>query len=200
MTTTSANHAAAIATLRFFNEKADTLEQSRFFQSRLQEKSGFRVGVSEEHGLTHERFGPDQDAINAAVLTYRFFTISNEATSLGRMQLLFDSLPISPEIKARFDEARMAINTDLDSPTRGMTVVEDGQALTRREVIKTFMHGNLSHANKPATVARYNRWRAEQPRFVTLEALFVDSLSGTIVSLLNMREIIGAALEELGAD
>jgi hypothetical protein len=187
-----------IATLRLFNEKADKLEQSRFLRILIDERSGVQFEWSEEGGDYAQRYGPDQEAIDAVALTYRFFVMSNEATSLRMMGRLYATLPIDPALVQQFTKTRDAINALLDSRPYGMAITYNGERLTERMIIETFFYGGLVHANDAATVARFRSWRAAPPFFALVESLFVDAIAKVILGILHIRGInqqVIAALE-----
>lgn len=187
----------AIAVLRFFNEKADKLERSRFFHAATQDPSGFRFAWHGGIDTTSERYGPDQEAIDAALLTYRFFKIGNEATSLRRMASLYDTLPVSPEIATEFHEIRAEINAMLETPPKGVAIKVNEQPLTTGAIIDTFMNGGLAHGNDDAMRKRFAQWQAMPPFFYMVETFFVSGMAAMIQGVLYIHAVNDRALAEL---
>ena len=74
---------------------------------------------------------PDDEAIDAFVLTLRFFIQDNEPTSLRNTSKLYASLPINPSHVARFG-GRRAPNALLDSPA---FISINGESLSCRRLV-----------------------------------------------------------------
>jgi hypothetical protein len=135
-----------IRTLELFNEKADKLESGRFMAG-LRANREFGVSVSWTKGgpLVITRNGPDEDAIDAFVLTFRFFIQDNEKTSLRNIGKLYRSLPITQNKKDDVDKLRTQLNAFLDADSH---IVFGDDILTNRTVLETFVYGGLAHANR----------------------------------------------------
>jgi len=134
--------------LMLFNEKATKLESYSFTQIVFNQDTGFTVSlknIREQPSLEVQRRGPDDEAIDASVLTFRFFIQDNEKSSFQNLASIYDALPISEEKKNNFKEARAYINKELDS-TSFLNI--DGMTLTYRHILETFIYGGLSHANE----------------------------------------------------
>lgn len=69
----------AISILKLFNEKVDKLINSRFVK-HVQENKGLKISIKSSIGEKVDTFHnlPDQDAIDAFVLTIRFFIQDEE--------------------------------------------------------------------------------------------------------------------------
>lgn len=145
-----------INALGLFNEKAEKLANCRFTRTVFGQKTG--VEVRGERGKPVEviRWGPDQEAIDAFVLTFRFFIQDNEKSSFRNMAKTYQNLPISDDIKARFAEARRILNEFLDStPSTSYNI--GGETLNHRRILEVFVYGGLAHAN-PKKKRTYDRW------------------------------------------
>jgi hypothetical protein len=94
-----------LATLRLFNEKADTLQQSRFIRTLINECSGARFGWAKEGGDYAQRYGLDQEAIDAVTLLLVALPILALVRShaMARETLVPDDLwaPIAPLLPPR---------------------------------------------------------------------------------------------------
>ncbi len=187
--------AGAIKSLELFNEKAERLAGSRFLQTVLQQGSGFTWSWQQGAASTAARFGPDREAIEALVLTYRFFIQDNESSSLRNMAKRYSTLPLDPALIQQFHEGRNEVNGLLDAPMP-MGAVIHGQSLTRREVWDTFIYGNLAHA-KPEKRARYELWKSIPELFSMLEHELVLTLASTTTVIIRLREVNVAALQQL---
>lgn len=87
---------SATDTLLLFNEKADKLEDLSF--TKELENSGVTISGKLGQPVQAQRHGPDDESIDAFVLTMRFFVQDNEITSFRNMADLYahsQSIPIS---------------------------------------------------------------------------------------------------------
>ena len=68
------------------------------------------------------------------------------------MATLYDALPVEDDLKARFHEARDAVNQFLDSDT---FINLNGQQVVRRRVFEVFLYGGLAHAGPETEFTKY---------------------------------------------
>jgi hypothetical protein len=68
--------------MRLFNEKAEKLANSRFLDS-VQKGRQTTISMGDDQPLTVERKGPDAEATNAMLLTFRFFFNKRDGISLS---------------------------------------------------------------------------------------------------------------------
>lgn len=133
-----------LASLKFFNEKAEKLLKSRFVE-HLQEIGKLSVTISANKGQEVQvtRILPDQHAIDEFVLTLRFFIQDNEKSSFRQISQVYRELSLSPELKKNFLDCRKALNNYLDQKTN-MTI--HAMNPSRRELLNIFIYGDLAHA------------------------------------------------------
>jgi len=190
-----------IESLRLFNDKVRKLEHSRFVTTLSQPDSGFTMsGVKNEEGyfdITADRRGPDDEAIAAATLTFRFFNQDNDRISLRRMSEYYANAQVSETLKKEFEKTRAEINEFLDSPQYSISNFND-TALTRRELVETFIYGELAHANK-AKAAVIEAWRPFPPIYLHFEHEFIRTLGLLFRGLRYIAAINEDALTELCA-
>jgi hypothetical protein len=142
-----------ISTLKLFNEKASKLAGSNFLKRaasgqavRFKEGLGWPIEVVED--------GPDQENIDAFVLTFRFFIQNNELCSFANLAKAYESASISDVHRTAFQIVRENLNSQLD----GRCVVVEAHGIdTKRKVMKIFIFGGLSHANKGLKHV-YDKW------------------------------------------
>jgi hypothetical protein len=182
----------ALDTLRLVVEKADKLERLRFTEHL---RSGGSIGFSgsrSETGFNIAYNGPDEEAIDAFVLTYRFFIQNNERSSLANIEGLFTRLPLD---RRRIDAVigtRKSVNDFLDSSTG---VVVNGQQLKRRTLIDTFLYGDFAHG-KPKHKALMDQWVATGGRPV-FQSIFVATISEVLNAIFWFRQACREAAEIL---
>jgi len=99
--------------------------------------------------------GPDRDAIEAFILTFRFFIQNNEGCSFGNIGETYNALDIPQELKDKYNEARNHLNDYLD--TEMPSIVINGEKITRRRLLDVFVYGGLAHAN-PEKKELFDAW------------------------------------------
>ena len=85
-----------------FNEKSDKLKRLSFLEQIRQPDSGITISMHRVDEVSvnvkQERRGPAEEAIDAFVLTFRYFIQDNEATSFRKMQQHYDEAQIDPSL------------------------------------------------------------------------------------------------------
>jgi len=189
--------ANAISILKLFNEKVDKLIKSRFVK-HIQENKGMKVSIrasiGEKVNISHNL--PDQDAIDAFVLTIRFFIQDNEPTSLSNMAKLYDNIPVSSSIKDDFDWVRNKLNSELRK--KSMFNLQN-KHLLRGEIFDTFIYGGLAHANKEKK-EDFDKWMSIEPLAAFVVAEFNNVLIYFLDCIAYIRKVNTRALDELIKD
>lgn len=184
--------------LMFFNEKATKLESYSFTQIVFNQNTGFTVSfknIKVQPLLEIQRRGPKDEAIDAFVLTFRFFIQDNEKSSFRNMAAIYEGLPISEEKKGNFKEARTYINDVLDSKT---FLNIDGLTLTYRHILETFIYGGLSHANENKK-KEYDLWMLNPFSNQILTNEFVYILGHLFSVISYIRNLNTEVIKELAA-
>jgi hypothetical protein len=136
--------------LYLFNEKSEKLEKLSFIPTANKGTSASLKWkeISESGGsLAGERVGPSFEAIEAYILTFRFFIQDNEICSLRNMAKFYDENCKNKILQNNFHQARNAINNFLDSgPAMGITFLNE--TLSYRRIMDIFIYGEMSHATK----------------------------------------------------
>jgi hypothetical protein len=189
------NSEQQINNLKLFNEKAAKLQSCSFTQKAFNQETGVSILIkNEEQPLCKiERRGPDDEAIDAFVLTFRFFIQNNEKSSFGNMALTYEKLLISEENNLKFKEAYNHINDMLDSKSFFNV---DGRVLTNRHILDTFIYGGLSHANENKK-KEYDLWILNPFTNQYLTNEFVYILSNILKVIFFMRDLNNVIIEEL---
>lgn len=142
-----------INALRLFNEKAAKLGSSNFLKKAASGQA-IRLNPSLEFPIEVVGDGPDHENIDAFVLTFRFFIQNTEASSFANLSKIYESQSIPNHHRAAFHMARRDLNSYLDGPC---AVVEAHGVDTKGKVMKIFIYGGLSHANRDLK-AVYDKW------------------------------------------
>jgi hypothetical protein len=139
-----------IKILDLFNYKAERLKKSSFKVSFIDEVPEIKISS----GTLKEQGFPNEDSLDACILTIRLFIQDNEPISIRNIQKLYDTLPISQDRKSRFSQARDKLNTFLDRPSlfeRTIIILIGNQGKlnpTNREILNAFVYGEYSHLTR----------------------------------------------------
>lgn len=187
--------AEQIKNLTFFNEKAARLERSSFTQIVSNQKTGISISwnADEMQELQIQRLGPNEDSVDAFVLTFRLFIQDNERTSFRKMAVLYEEINVAEELKDRFRKARKELNEFLDS--NSMVRFNDTN-LTNRHILDTFIYGGLSHANE-IKKEEYDNWMASPFLNPLLQNEFLYVLSKVFRVVYYVRDLNNEVLKTL---
>lgn len=154
--------AATTETLKVFVEKARKLNSLSLTKS-VKESGGVGLHYYWEAGKENiliELRGPDDEAIDAFVLTLRLFLQDNERISFHSMALkILDDPDLSANLKVFFSKARALLNQYLDEHTEPLLNIDTGAPLTRRHIMDVFLYGGLAHTNKDKKL-EFDRWKS----------------------------------------
>lgn len=188
---TAMNWTEAIKALQLFNEKADKLEGLSFTKGLA--ASGVTISVKLGEPIQAQRHGPDDESIDAFVLTMRFFVQDNETTSFRNMAGLYAEMPVDQELIDKFNDARTKTNATLDKPS---PIKLNNAELTYRAIYEVFLWGGLAHAN-PKKKAVYDTWVPNPILFPLLQNEFVYALGILLNMIFFTRALNKAALGQL---
>jgi hypothetical protein len=183
-----------IERIKFFNEKATKLQRLSFTQSILTEAPEVTASfLFEEASVEIQTTTPHEESIDAFLYTFRFFIINNEETSFRKMAKMYEQLPIAEEKKEKLRSARNNLNTWLDSKSN---FAVNGEALTHRRIMNTFIYGGLGHANDKNKVQEYKMWTAT-PIIHFLKVEFIYTTANIFKMIWYFRSLHEDILEEL---
>ncbi len=176
-----------------FNRKAGKLERYSFARYIFSQSSGVTISWEAERGVEVALRKPPDEAIDALVLTFRFFMQNNEACSLFRLAQVYERIGATePEKATEFDAIRNRLNAFLDSPS---TIEVNGERLTFRRILEGFVYGDLSHEN-PAKRADFTLW---MDRWLTEPLVwneFVYCLGRLLHDILAIRDVNAAVIQK----
>jgi hypothetical protein len=162
--------------LELFNEKADKLMRSRFKQTMFDQQTGVKISwTAETNEVTTTTTGPDEDSVDAFILTLRFFLQDRDGISFRRLSEIYDAHSVPAGLREEFHTVRDAVNDRLDGqPTLGFNV--NGESLTRRRILDVVLYGGLSHAIA-AKRTTCDSWRAIPMLFALIENEFLATMA-----------------------
>ena len=170
--------------LVLFNEKVEDLRRSRYFQSILKESSGFNFAFESDDKWSLTIKGPDDDAIKAFVLTFRYFIQDNERCSINNIAKIYNDEPYIPnEIKTEFNNGRKVMKQFLDS----FSILQiNKEGIQFKKILDVFFYGGLAHANEQKKEL-FDKWM----KIPVVKGTFVSEfhlILGNIYSFLSLVE------------
>jgi hypothetical protein len=181
-----------IEALELFNEKARKLASSAFVEALLSSKTEAAIsGRRQENGsfeISAELRGPSSEAVDAFVLTLRFFIQDNETASLRNIAAIYDEIGDDDDkFLSRFNSARSAINQLLDSPNLTRITFNNSRP-TNRDVMQTFIYGGLAHANRKKSKV-FKAWMEWPPVGVLFSLCFTSVLAQVLQAITFVRDL-----------
>jgi len=180
--------------LELFNGKAEILKNSSFVKFLLEQKPGFTISWDKDESMRTETRWPNEEAIRAFILTFRFFIQKREKSSFRRMARVYDNLPISQEKKELFKNARKKLNEFLDSNS---PLAINEQFLTYRQILWTFIYGEFAHANEKYK-PMYDQWMSYGIFTMMLYHEFISTLGRVTSFIVYVQNLNEGVIEELG--
>jgi len=182
--------------LKLFNEKANRLLNTRFVQYILSKgKISFQIDAKKGEAVKIEKDVPDQDAIDAFILTFRYFIQNNEQCSFGNLSKTYEKHFVPKEIKKEYLRVRKQLNDYLDA-SPSIKIEIGGESPTRRRILDVFIYGGLAHAN-PKKKEIFDKWIGEPIIGPLLEFCFVSILAEVLKVIRYVTELNGKLLKEL---
>jgi len=164
--------------LKLFLQKADRVARSNYLQ-KIIKQDGTRLSFSWSKGVGggFSNNFPEEEAVDALMLTVRMFVQNNDQVSFASLAKLIDDVGISDGWKERFNDVRKKLNEFLD----GNSILNlDGKIYTHMEVFEVFLYGHLAHLNR-TKVNLYNKWSKNPLGFPMIE----NEFHLTVTTLLN---------------
>jgi hypothetical protein len=158
----------------------------------------FSINLSAERGkgVEIETRLPNQQEIGEFVLTFRFFIQDNERCSLRNLRRLYETMPVSSELRTEFLKLSDDLNKFLDSEPRDVKINIDKEPLTNRRIMEVFIYGDLAHANAEKAEVFAN-WKRNPLGFPFLELQFNNILEVILRAVGYAKHLNERAIEEL---
>jgi hypothetical protein len=184
-----------IEALRLFNEKADKLDRLSYTQWFRQNRGGFTVRNLGGGLAKAEVRAPNDEAVDAFVLTLRFFIQNNESISISRIADLYEQSGLSVDLRERVANGRAELNKFLDSSSQ---ITISGETLAKRRILDVFLWGGLAHANVEKKKT-FDQWVSDPILFPVMQMAFHSVIVELLRFILWLRSVNDSAFEELGA-
>jgi hypothetical protein len=174
--------------LELFCSKIEELKESRYLRNAISGSVRWTASCSQGSTLTHEREGPDEEAVKAFLLTMRMFLQKNEKISVRRIgQLVSNSDVCHINLKNDFAAERNALNTYLDASGVAKFVIGD-RPLTQRDILDTFLYGMYAH-NNDHYLKELKGWE-KMGLLIPLRSEFDNIVLDVLGKLHNLRLIV----------
>lgn len=163
-------------TFELFIAKANELRRRefvKFFDS--DGKVGLNYHFNDDSTGELEIVGPDEDTVLAFLTTFRLFLQQGEPISFRTLsKLILKDKEISQSWKKKYFEAKDHLNDYLDEYS--IKTEPPGQSPTRREIIDTFMNGDIFHVKDKTKRKVFEEWRKSPIQFT----LYINEFDLTI--------------------
>lgn len=182
-----------IVVLEKFNRKVEKLNSFSFsnhgeFQASIKFRASTKGKVGGRIEATEIR--PAEEAIDAFLLTLRFFIQNNEDISFKNIANIYQSeLPSGSEILRDLIGIRKELNNYLDEKSF-LTIY--GENPTNRRILEVFLYGNSAHGKDEKEIT-YNRWKKDGIIHSFAHTIFL----GVVADIFNAAKEIALLNEEL---
>lgn len=165
--------AASREQLLRFVERSDRVERSAYVK-RVLDQGGTKLTINwtSGQGGSITTTVPNEEEVDALVLTARMFVQNNDPISFGNLARLDTDPGISAGWKEQMCEAREKLNDHLDADSLASA---DGARLTNRDIFYTFLYGGLAHTD-PKRGPLFRQWKSNPVVFATMEFAFHATL------------------------
>jgi hypothetical protein len=177
--------------LRLFNEKANDLEGYGFVKTLYDQETGVMMS-GDARGMEVVMIGPDDEALDAFLLTARLFYQDRDRISIETLAEIYGREGITQDLSDEFERVRKALNERLDSHPAIRFEIH-GVSITRRRIFEVFLYGWRGHVN-PDKQRVYEEWR-EGPFFPFMSNEFVVTVGEYFNCVRAVRDINRRLLE-----
>lgn len=150
-----------ISILENFNHKANKIKNFSFKEKYI--NPGNSVAISgqkngDDFTIDIEEIKVEDEAVEAIVLTLRFFIQNNEKTSLMNMSKLYKESSYLHNLSDEFEKLRSRINNILSLSVQPQPPTHSFEnPLKIQDIQDVFMYGSLAHSNKKKSLI-YSSW------------------------------------------
>lgn len=134
-------------TMRTFHEKIERLRQSQFAETVFTEETGVTLEYERGKPPGSEVRGPNQESIDAMVLTLRLTMQDNDRISLRRMAEMLEKYRTETPAVERFLDCREKLNDFLGSCIEPSIKLGDDY-LKNEQILRGVIYGELAHVNE----------------------------------------------------
>lgn len=203
------SHLEELKILEYFNEKVDKLLSLTFTDFVSTKVVKLKISAKLDSEVKVEHIIPGSESFDAFVLTFRFFIQDNEPISIRKMHGLYQNLPISDDIKQKFNDARNSFNSFLDrfSPLKVKDpITKEEKRFTYRYIMDIFIYGGYAHGSRK-TRSGYDLKKREIYKRMMSKPIFSDFalhsfsliLSNSMMFLIYIKSLNISSIKEIQA-
>lgn len=175
-----------LTSFQSFMDKAKKLLSSTFAKEMTGQTGVDISWVKSGQVVVHR--GPNEEFVDAFVLTFRFFIQTNESVSFRNMANSFELKFVNEQIRREFEKAKNHLNSYLDDNT----MFNIGGFISRRTLLDVFIYGELSHSN-PEKKKTYDSWMKDD----LMAPLMKNEFRVILNDLLNVISFVGGLCEKV---
>lgn len=178
--------------MALFNEKVDKLWKSSFANQVFHNETGFivhadRKETSELKVSKIEVKAPKQESIDAFVLTFRLFIQDKDKISIPKLLAIYAKLPEHDQnqamLRTLYKEHKVYRRSTSDP-----TIMQNGKALTKWEILYAFIYGDLSHMDDKER-PKYIEWTKNEINGMVMRNEFIMALAHELNFLLDLQQL-----------
>lgn len=175
--------------LNLFNEKAEQILDRSFIKVIQRPDAGYSM-VFKDGTVEVERRSPDDEAVEATSLTFRYFIMPKDKVSLDQMAAYYadPAMPLSTDVR---DEFRKHYDQLKDFLAKQSSI----EGYDNEQMRDLVMYGSIAHSN-PDKKETVDRWKTG-PLFDVAHGDFVKIMAATIQKVRAVAEVNKKALAEL---
>ena len=190
MTPQQPSHIDSIARLELYNARAAKLEGSTFLQNILDSNVTLRL-LAKPFRVVREG-GPEQDAMEAFVLSLRLFIQDRDGLSFRRIKQFYDTIAVSQQLRDEIGAIYTRLNRYLDGSS---PLIINDAVISRRELLTVWMNGELAHVNAEY-LERLKAWTVKDDIRPFFQYEFETIIARVAWAVEAVRKVNERALEE----
>jgi len=182
--------------LSSFNDRVDKLSSGSFASWAADRSSGkggplMKTRIELGKSISVELFVPDDEALDAFFLNYRFF-VQKRDYCIWELEKTYDKLPNCREEKINFNNHLKTINDYLNS----YSGFKDNEInWTNKQIMFCILYGSVAHENKDKKLI-VDQWKSEPVYWVLIWGRFIEILEFVHEGLLLIQELNKSLLED----
>ena len=178
-----------------FNEKADKLNNNNFTKRIMSEGFGVNFHLGKDEPIVVAKKFPIDEEIESFVLTIRLFTLKQDIPNMDNFaKNIYSKLPDNCKEKTNFISANNILNDYLDSPYDIIKI--DGEEITHRGILNTFLYGELAHVKNDVERRRYKKWMEHDMVGSIYKSEFISVLTNMLRCILFMQEMNNSLIND----
>jgi hypothetical protein len=179
-----------------FNDRVDKLSSGRFTSWSADRSSGkgdplMKTRIELGKSISVELFVPDDEALDAFFLNYRFF-VQKKDYCIWKLPGIYSKLSDCREEKKHFNDYLKTIDDYLNSDSG---FKDNGINWTNKQIMFCILYGSVAHENKDKKLI-VDQWKSEAVHWVLIWGRFIEILEFVHEGILLFQELNESLLED----